>query len=200
MSHRSVTTNAHGLTTQSSPSMYQRTPPSTGLWPASGGGSYAAPVDTQVPGPNVCISRTFIPRRCPYHLIPQTQVITLPYTPDGKYRPDLVQAPQLMPPPQGIRRIGSTTTQTLSTHYSPPSRALSTTRYQQQLRPNRSQPNFATAVLPPGARQPAPAVSLDNMRGTVGRAEVQEGVPAPPRRKMNVTFEGPSPPRYERNP
>lgn len=41
-----------------------------------------------------------------YHLltfinqaIMQTQLVTIPFTVDGKYRPDLQRAPQLMPPP-----------------------------------------------------------------------------------------------------
>jgi hypothetical protein len=126
-------------------------------------------------------------------LIPQTQVITVPFTADGKYRPDLVPAPRLMSPPQGPRRLGS-----MSTQESSPSRTLSGSR-NQPLRSNQSQPNFATAVLTPGARQPVPALSLDDMRGAVGRPEMQEVVLSPVRRQVNVTFGGTSPPRYERD-
>jgi len=50
-----TTIHAHGLTTQASQSTFHPTPPSTGLWPNSGGGSYrrSAYADTLAPGPNV---------------------------------------------------------------------------------------------------------------------------------------------------
>lgn len=121
----------------------------------------------------------------PYQSIPQTQVITIPYTPDGKYRPDLMSAPQLMPPPQGLRRSGSTNVPSSSTLQLPSSS-------QQQPRSSRSQPNLAT-TLPPGARQPVLGVSLGDLRGAAGR----EAVLAPVRRLGSR--EAP-PPRYERDP
>ena len=186
LGHASTTTQVQGFTTQTPPSMFQPTPPT------SGGGLYAAPADVQLPGTHVRISRFNIhsPRCEPYHLIPQTQVITVPFTLDGKYRPDLVPAPRLMSPPQGPRRLGS-----ISTEQSVPS----STSQNQQLRSNRSQPNIATVALPRGARRPVPAASLDNMRGAVGRAEGQEALLSPLRRQVNVKFRGASPPRYGRD-
>ncbi|KIM45456.1 hypothetical protein M413DRAFT_442126 [Hebeloma cylindrosporum] len=162
-SHGLAAPHAHGLTPQTSQSTFQPTPPSTSLWPISGGGSYrpSAYADSLMPGPN-------------------TQVITIPYTPDGKYRPDLVSAPQLMPPPQGLRRSGSINVQSSSTLQLPSS--------SQQPRAIRSQPNLA-AALPAGARQPVPGASLDDLRGAAGR----EIVLAPLRREA-------PPPRYERDP
>jgi len=114
-----------------------------------------------------------------YQLNPQTQVITIPFTPDGKYRPDLMSAPQLMPPPQGLRRSDSINVQSSSMLQLP-----------QQPRSSRSQPNLASA-LPPGARQPVPGMSLDDLRGAAGRGVALSPVRGPPQRP---------PPRYERDP
>ena len=66
----------------------------------------------------------------------------------------------------------------------------------QQPRSSRSQPNLL-AALPPGARQPVPGVSLDNLRGVAGRTEVQQAVLTPLRGPGRR--EGP-PPQYERDP
>ena len=54
-SHGLTPTHAYGLTTQASQASFNPTPPSTGLLPISGGGSYnrSAYADTLVPGPNV---------------------------------------------------------------------------------------------------------------------------------------------------
>ena len=89
-----------------------------------------------------------------------------------------------MPPPQGLRRSGSNNVQS-STTLQLPSSTL-------QPRSSRSQPNLASA-LPPGARQPVPGVSLDDLRGAAGRGAVLSLSPVrgPPQAP---------PPRYERDP
>ncbi|KAF8962461.1 hypothetical protein BDZ97DRAFT_1920528 [Flammula alnicola] len=90
--------SSHGLLpsrSQVSHSSLQATPPSTGLWPSSGGTygeTYVSSTADLLPGERYG---------------PNTQVITIPFTPDGKYRPDIIPAPQLMPPPRGARRTPS---------------------------------------------------------------------------------------------
>ena len=76
----------------------------------------------------------------------QTQVITIPFTPDGKYRPDLLVSapPALMPPPQGIRRIAS---EGNTIH---------------RMQSSRSQTDLPS--LPRGAGQPIPNVMEADMR------------------------------------
>ncbi|KAF8971160.1 hypothetical protein BDZ97DRAFT_1753486 [Flammula alnicola] len=96
ISSHGAPSSSHGLLrSQVSHSSLQATPPSTGLWPSSGGtygGTYASSTADLLPGERYG---------------PNTQVITIPFTPDGKYRPDIIPAPQLMPPPQGARRTPS---------------------------------------------------------------------------------------------
>jgi hypothetical protein len=88
-----------------------------------------------------------------------------------------------MPPPQGLRRTGSNDVPSSSTLQLPSSA--------QQPRSSRSQPNLASSALPPGARQPVPGVSLDDLRGAAGREAVLTPVRGPPQAP---------PPRYERDP
>jgi len=61
------------------------------------------------------------------YLITQTQMATISYTPDGKYRPDLVSAPQnilSLSQLQDCRRLDSTTTRTQLTLQSSSSSAI----------------------------------------------------------------------------
>ncbi|KAH9484977.1 A type blood alpha-D-galactosamine galactosaminidase [Psilocybe cubensis] len=88
---------------QPSQSLSNYTPPSSGF--PSSGGTYAPSSDTLIQGPN-------------------SQVISIPFTADGKYRPDLPSTPQLLPPP-GTRRD-----------------------------PTPSSSRSHLSVLPPGAAQP----------------------------------------------
>ncbi|CAA7260591.1 unnamed protein product [Cyclocybe aegerita] len=119
---------------------------------------------------------------------PNTQVITIPFTADGKYRPDLAQAtPQLMAPPQG-----------------PGLRRAASSGVPQVLQPRSPQPigqtrsNMELGGLPPGAGQPAlPNVSEESADIYVRGQEEQRRALSPPaltplRRPPTIA----SPPEY----
>ncbi|KAJ3512633.1 hypothetical protein NLJ89_g3413 [Agrocybe chaxingu] len=102
---------------------------------------------------------------------PNTQVITIPYTVDGKYRPDLAQAtPQLMAPPQGpgLRRtVSSNTAQVLQPRSPPPIR--------------QARSNMELGGLPPGAGQPMlPNVSEESADIYAREQEPQGRTLSPP--------------------
>lgn len=135
--------------------------------------------DTSLPGLNVHISSIIVYSSYFYacQLITQTPVITIPYTPNGKCRPNLSSAPQLMPPRQGLRWSGLFNVQSSSTLQFPSS--------SQQPQSSRSQLNLAATLLP-RVRQPVLGVSLDYLSGagkTVVLAPVRgpgsRDVPAP---------------------
>lgn len=132
-----------GLTTALA---HRPAPPPTALSSAFGGMSSSRPTRTTV---RISYWHLF---SLPYteYLIIQTQMATMPYTPDGKYRPDLVSAPQNMrSPSQGHERSDSTAIQTESTLQSSSSSAM----VQQQQPRSSDQPrgpvNGANEAVPP---------------------------------------------------
>ncbi|KDR75003.1 hypothetical protein GALMADRAFT_226651 [Galerina marginata CBS 339.88] len=171
------------LTPQVSYSTLHATPPSTGLLPSSGG-TYATSTQDLL---------------APDRYGPNTQVITIPFTADGKYRPDLPATPVLLPPPQGVRRTSS----------------LGPQQQQQQQEIRSSRSHGQLVQLPPGAAQPD---TVEIWTGTrlddslsVPMQQRRQAVLAPVRRpglgglmgrhnssNLNTTMG--APPRYELDP
>ncbi|KAF8160606.1 hypothetical protein B0H34DRAFT_806139 [Crassisporium funariophilum] len=154
------------LRSQTSNQSLHPTPPSTGLWPSSGG-NYA------LPEPYVPDSR--------HTMNAQTQIITIPYTADGKYRPDLSPPPQLMPPPQRqeLRRNPSANQGS----------GL-------QVRQSRSQ--IQLLALPPSAQSAMPNTTIERAERTQNeQSQPAAMVLAPVRRPGNMSG---APPDYGAQP
>lgn len=100
----------------------------------------------------------------------QTQVISIPFTADGKYRPDLPNTPQLLPPP-GMRRD-----------------------------PTPSSSRSQLSMLPPGAAHPGVIGDdeLGRITQETRQGSYMGPVPTPLRRPTTASLAWTEPPQYQR--